>query len=101
MEQESGAVSTGGARVDGVPVGELAYLEAVEELEQIARGLDAADVDIDALGKRFRRAVEIVEELDRRIAAARADVEQLTPRIEALEARRAPVDGTVPAEPTA
>jgi exodeoxyribonuclease VII small subunit len=72
----------------GTPVAELGYAEGMEELEAIVEGLDRADVDIDLLSGRFRRAVEIVEELDRRIVDARADIDQLTPRIEALQARK-------------
>ena len=53
-----------------VPVGELGYAEASEELDAIIAELDRGVVDVDLLEVRLRRAVEIVEELDRRIRGA-------------------------------
>lgn len=69
-----------------VPVGELSYADASQELDVVIRELDAGMVDVDLLEVRFRRAIEIVEELDRRIRGARDRVDALMPRLEALGA---------------
>ena len=69
---------------DPVPVAELGYVEASEELDVIIAELDRGVVDVDLLEVRLRRAVEIVEELDRRIRGARDKVSSLLPRLEAV-----------------
>lgn len=70
--------------VDPVPVGELGYGQASDELDAIINELEQGVVDVDLLEVRLRRAVEIVEELDRRIRGARDKVGQLLPRLEAV-----------------
>jgi exonuclease VII small subunit len=67
-----------------VPVAELGYAEASDELDAIIAELDRGVVDVDLLEVRLRRAVEIVEELDRRIRGARDKVSSLLPRLEAV-----------------
>jgi len=67
-----------------VPVAELGYAEASDELDSIIAELDRGVVDVDLLEVRLRRAVEIVEELDRRIRGARDKVSSLLPRLEAV-----------------
>jgi exonuclease VII small subunit len=67
-----------------LPVGELGYAEASEELDAIIAELEGGVVDVDLLEVRLRRAVEIVEELDRRIRGARDKVGSLLPRLEAV-----------------
>ncbi|MGD1012462.1 MAG: exodeoxyribonuclease VII small subunit [Acidimicrobiales bacterium] len=67
-----------------VPVGELGYAEASEELDAIIAELEDGVIDVDLLEVRLRRAVEIVEELDRRIRGAREKVGSLLPRLEAV-----------------
>ncbi len=69
---------------DLVPVGELGYTEAAEELDAIISELDRGVVDIDVLDIKLSRAVEIVEELDRRIRGARDRVGAILPRLEAV-----------------
>ena len=76
-----------------VPVAELSYSEASEELDVIIAELDRGVVDVDLLEVRLRRAVEIVEELDRRIRGARDKVGSLLPRLEAVGQDLAPEDG--------
>lgn len=73
-----------------IPVGELGYEPAVRELERIVSDLDQGIVDVDALGERFQRAIDIVEELDERISRTRQKVEELAPRLEAIGAPKAP-----------
>ena len=67
-----------------VPVAELGYGEASEELDAIIIELERGVIDVDLLEVRLRRAVEIVEELDRRIRGARDKVGSLLPRLEAV-----------------
>jgi len=69
---------------NSVPVAELGYVEASDELDAIIAELDRGVVDVDLLEVRLRRAVEIVEELDRRIRGAREKVSSLLPRLEAV-----------------
>jgi len=67
-----------------VPVGELGYADASDELDAIIAELEGGVIDVDLLEVRLRRAVEIVEELDRRIRGAREKVSSLLPRLEAV-----------------
>ena len=67
-----------------VPVGELGYADASDELDAIIAELEGGVIDVDLLEMRLRRAVEIVEELDRRIRGARERVGSLLPRLEAV-----------------
>jgi exonuclease VII small subunit len=76
-----------------MPVTELGYAEASEELDAIVAELDRGVVDVDLLEVRLRRAVEIVEELDRRIRGARDKVGSLLPRLEAVGQDLVPEDG--------
>ena len=69
---------------DTVPVGDLGYADASDELDAIIAELEGGVVDVDLLEVRLRRAVEIVEELDRRIRGARERVGSLLPRLEAV-----------------
>lgn len=57
--------------------GETGYAEAVEELEEILEGLEADDVDVDALAARVRRAAELIEECRERIAAAKLQIDEV------------------------
>ena len=68
---------------DSVPVGDLGYADASDELDAIIAELEGGVIDVDLLEVRLRRAVEIVEELDRRIRGARDRVGSLLPRLEA------------------
>jgi exodeoxyribonuclease VII small subunit len=72
---------------DVEPASELAYPEAVAELDRIIAELDRGVVDVDRLEERLQRAVEIVEELDRRIRGARDRVESILPRLETVARR--------------
>jgi exonuclease VII small subunit len=67
-----------------VPVADLGYGAASDELDAIIAELEGGVVDVDLLEVRLRRAVEIVEELDRRIRGARERVGSLLPRLEAV-----------------
>ena len=71
-------------RRHAVPVADLGYGEASDELDAIVAELERGVIDVDLLEVRLRRAVEIVEELDRRIKGARDKVGSLLPRLEAV-----------------
>jgi exodeoxyribonuclease VII small subunit len=63
---------------------QLSYQQAMEELDAIVSELDEGSIDIDALGSRFQRAIDIVEDLDARIIRTKEQVDQLAPRLEQL-----------------
>jgi exonuclease VII small subunit len=67
-----------------LPVAELGYGEASDELDAIIAELERGVIDVDLLEVRLRRAVEIVEELDRRIRGARDKVSSLLPRLDVV-----------------
>jgi exodeoxyribonuclease VII small subunit len=68
----------------GVPVSELTYTEASQELDAIVEFFEQREVDVDQLVARLERATAIVDELDRRIRRTRAQVEELVPRLDAV-----------------
>jgi exodeoxyribonuclease VII small subunit len=76
----------------GRPAGELTYVEALAELEQILDELDGDEVDVDVLGARVRRAAELLRLCRDRIASARFEVEQVVAELEA-EAPLPPAPG--------
>lgn len=62
----------------------LSYREAMAELDAIVSELDEGSIDIDTLGGRFQRAIDIVEDLDARIVKTKEQVDALVPRLEQL-----------------
>jgi exodeoxyribonuclease VII small subunit len=74
------------------PVGELSYMAASRELDEIVEFFEKSEVDVDQLVTRLERATAIVDELDRRIRRTRAQVEELVPKLEA--AGRTAASGT-------
>jgi exodeoxyribonuclease VII small subunit len=56
---------------------DLAYVDAVTELESILAELEADEVDIDVLGARVRRAAALIRLCRDRVASARMEVEQV------------------------
>lgn len=64
------------------PPEDLAYRDALDELDGIVAELEADDVDVDVVAERLERAANLVTELQRRIHDAQARVEQLAPRFE-------------------
>src|SRR6202047_1263924 len=77
---------------DHEPVGELSYMAASRELDEIVEFFEKSEVDVDQLVTRLERATAIVDELDRRIRRTRAQVEELVPRLEAVNRDRADHD---------
>ncbi|MGC8463434.1 MAG: hypothetical protein ACP5P9_07190, partial [Acidimicrobiales bacterium] len=73
---------TGVAR--GLPVAQLTYSEASQELDGIIMELEEGLVDVDLLVERLQRATDIVDELDRRLRGTRLRVEELVPRLESI-----------------
>ena len=72
------------------PPADLAYRDALAELDTIVAELEADDVDVDIVADRLERAAALVAELQRRIHDATVRVEQLAPRLE--KAADAPED---------
>ncbi|MEY2452076.1 MAG: exodeoxyribonuclease small subunit [Acidimicrobiaceae bacterium] len=61
---------------------ELAYADAMEELETILAELERDDVDIDRLAERVGRAAALIEFCRSRIESARLDVTRLLENLE-------------------
>lgn len=59
--------SNSGGGTAQVPVSELSYTEASQELDRIVEFFEQREVDVDQLVTRLERATAIVDELDRRI----------------------------------
>jgi exonuclease VII small subunit len=68
---------------DEIPVSQLSYTDASNELDEIVEFFEHRDVDVDQLVARLERATSIVDELDRRVRRTRSQVEQLVPRLQA------------------
>ena len=56
---------------------EIAYADAIRELEAIVAGLEQADVDVDALAERVARAAELIKVCRERIDRTRLEVERI------------------------
>jgi exodeoxyribonuclease VII small subunit len=61
---------------------EIGYEAALTELEEILEDIEGADVDVDVLGERVKRAAELVKICRDRIAAAKLHVEQVVADVE-------------------
>lgn len=59
------------------PVGELAYADAVEELEAILESLEGDEPDVDHLADSVARAAALIRECRARIAGTRFEVERI------------------------
>lgn len=62
---------------DNEDLSDLAYVDAVDELEAILAELEGDEVDIDILGTRVRRAAALIRLCRDRVASARMDVEEV------------------------
>ena len=87
------SVSDREASSQGMPVSELTYTEASQELDSIVEFFEQREVDVDQLVARLERATAIVDELDRRIRRTRAQVEELVPRLDAVSQGTQQQDG--------
>ena len=70
---------------DEQPAKDLAYSEAVIELERILAELDEDAIDVDVLAARVRRAADLIRVCRDRIAGARLEIERVVADLE-LEA---------------
>jgi len=61
---------------------EIGYEAALAELEEILEEIEGADVDVDVLAERVKRAAELVKVCRDRIAAAKLHVEQVVADVE-------------------
>jgi exodeoxyribonuclease VII small subunit len=59
---------------------DLAFADAIAELEGILRDLEADDVDIDRLASRVRRATELINLCRQRIAGVEMEITQILDR---------------------
>ncbi len=80
----AGSLEPDGRAPQGVPVAQLTYSEASQELDGIIVELEEGLVDVDLLVERLQRATDIVDELDRRLRGTRLRVEELVPRLESI-----------------
>jgi exodeoxyribonuclease VII small subunit len=64
----------------GDSLDDLAFADAIAELEAILRDLEADDVDIDRLAGRVRRATELINLCRRRIAGVEMEISQILDR---------------------
>lgn len=71
-----------------MPPSELSYKQAMDELDAIVSELDDGSVDVDTLGVRFQRALDIVENLDSRILKTKEQIDRLAPRLDQLNTRQ-------------
>jgi exodeoxyribonuclease VII small subunit len=67
---------------DEVPVEQMAYGDALGELERILAELDDDAVDVDLLAARVRRAAELIRVCRERIAGARLEIERVVADLE-------------------
>jgi exodeoxyribonuclease VII small subunit len=61
---------------------DLAYVDAVDELETILAELESDEVDIDVLGARVKRAAVLIRLCRDRVTSARMEVEQVVSDLE-------------------
>ncbi|MCU1487622.1 MAG: xseB [Actinomycetia bacterium] len=61
---------------------QIAYGDAITELEAIVAGLEDADVDVDVLAGRVARAAELITLCRDRIAKTRIEVERVVADLE-------------------
>ncbi len=65
------------------PVAELAYADAVAELESILESLEGDVPDVDHLAQSVARAAALIRECRARIAATRFEVERIVADLDA------------------
>ena len=61
---------------------ELAFAEAMEELEAILRRIEEEEIDIDSLAEELRRATELLEVCRGKIRKAEVEVTQIVQSLE-------------------
>ena len=61
------------------------YAEALAELDTILDELESADVDVDRLAGRVRRAAELIATCRERIGAARMQIDEVVAGLETGE----------------
>ena len=71
------------ATPSAAPVAELAYADAVAELESILESLEGDVPDVDHLASSVARAAALIRECRARIAATRFEVERIVADLDA------------------
>ncbi|MCU0309895.1 MAG: exodeoxyribonuclease VII small subunit [Acidimicrobiales bacterium] len=74
---------------------DLAYADAVAELEEILTELDRDDVDVDRLAEQVQRAASLITLCRSRLQAARVEVTRIVADLDTLDTGDTP-DGPVP-----
>lgn len=65
---------------------EIAYRDALAELDEILSELEGDAVDVDRLGARVKRASELITVCRSRIHAARLDIESVVADLDKIRA---------------
>lgn len=64
---------------------DIAYADAVVELEEILGELEVDEVDVDRLAERVRRAADLIEICRHRLDEARVEVTRIVSDLELLD----------------
>jgi exodeoxyribonuclease VII small subunit len=67
---------------NSLPPEDLGYAAALAELDEILRGLEANDTDVDQLAKQVHRASVLISVCRDRITGARMSVEEVVAKLE-------------------
>ncbi len=78
------------------PAAELAYAEAVAELEAILERLETDELDVDHLADRVGRAAALIRECRDRIASTRFEVDRIVTELQAPGAPTGRTDAQPP-----
>ena len=62
--------------------GELAFADAMGELEEILRGIEEEEIDIDHLAGELKRATELLEVCRSKIRKAEVEVQQIVDQLD-------------------
>ncbi len=62
---------------------ELAFGQALEELEEILRRVEGEEIDVDSLAEELRRAAQLLEVCRSKIRRAEVEVTQIVQSLEA------------------
>ncbi len=61
---------------------QLAFGDAVEQLEEILRGIEGDEIDVDRLAEELRRATQLLEVCRGRIRKAEVEVRQIVDQLD-------------------
>lgn len=64
------------------PAEEIPFGQALEQLEEILRGIESDEIDVDRLGEELRRATQLLEVCRGKIRRAEVEVRQIVDRLD-------------------